>query len=178
MFNFSRREINVLTFGGIFLIIFAAAQFIYSPSIEKRNTLKRVLEQKQAALEEMALLQQQFNSVSSHVEAETEMILNRKKDFSLFSFLDSQAQKSGVKGNVDYMKPATKKIEQSAYMLATVKLKLKEIHLKNLIDFLYHIEAIKNGVTITSLSLTKTGKENAKLDAVIETQTLILKDKE
>ncbi|MCD4675060.1 MAG: general secretion pathway protein GspM, partial [Desulfobacula sp.] len=83
----------------------------------------------------------------------------------------------GVKENVAYMKPFTKKLETSLYILATVKVKLKEVYLKELVDFLYHIESSKNGVTITSLSLSKAGKEKVKLDAVVETQTLMQKEK-
>ena len=178
MFDFSKREKNVLIIGGIFLIVFIGVQFIYSPSIGKRNDLERILLEKQASLEEMALLQQKFLAVSNNFDTKTKTIANKRKGFSLFSFLDSQAQQSGVKENVAYMKPFTKKIEKSVYILATVKVKLKEVYLKGLVDFLYHIELSNNGVTITSLSLTKAGKEKEKLDAVIETQTLMLKDKE
>ena len=177
MFNFSKREINVLTIGGIFLIVFVAVRFFYSPSIEKRNNLERILFEKQASLEEMVLLEQQFMAVSNSFDTNTQVLANRKKGFSLFSFLDSHAQKSGVKENVAYMKPSTKKLEKSVYTLAIVKVKLKQVYLKELVDFLYHIELSNNAVTITSLSLIKAGKEKEKLDAVIETQTFMLKDK-
>jgi general secretion pathway protein M len=176
MFNLSKREINVLTGGGVFLIVFTAAQFVYSPAIEKRDTLERVLSQKQISLEEMDLLQQKFQAVSNQFDTETSTISNRGESFSLFSFLDSQAQQSGVKGNVDYMKPGTKEIENSMYAIASVKLKLQDLYLKELVDFLYRIESFKNGVRITSLSLTKAGKEKTKIDAMIETQTLMLKE--
>ncbi len=148
-----------------------------APVFEKRDTLRRILNEKKAALEEMVNLQQQYLAVSNNSDIKTRVSINREKDFSLFSFLDDQAQQSGVKENVAYMKPFTKKLEKSLYTLATVKVKLKEVYLKELVDFLYHIESSKNGVTITSLSLSKAGKEKVKLDAVIETQTLMQKDK-
>lgn len=171
MFNFSKREINVLTIGSIFLIVFVAVQFIYSPMIDKRNNLKRILAQKQTSLKEMVSLQQQFLAVSNNFDTQADLIINRKKGFSLFSLLDTQAQQSGVKENVAYMKPITKKIENSVYSLAIVQVSLKQVYLKELVDFLYRIEASNNGVTITSLSLTKAGKEETKLDAIIEAQT-------
>jgi len=177
MYDFSKREKSILIFGITFVILFFGFQFGVAPVFEKKETLKRILNEKQAALEEMVKLQQQFMAVSNNFDTKIQVLTNREKDFSLFSFLDSQAQKSGVKENVEYMKPFTKKLEKSLYTLATVKIQLKEVYLKELIDFLYHIETSKNGVTITSLSLTKTGKEKVKLDAVIETETLLLKGK-
>jgi len=68
-------------------------------------------------------------------------------------------------------------MDKSAYSTDTVKFKLTEVYLKELMDLLYHIETSENGVTITALLLTKTGKNNDRLDAVIETETLMLKDK-
>ncbi len=177
MFDLSKREKNVLIFGIIFVVLFLGFQLGVAPVFEKRDTLRRILNEKQAALEEMVKLQQQYLAVSNNSDIKTRVSINREKDFSLFSFLDDQAQQSGVKENVAYMKPFTKKLEKSLYTLATVKVKLKEVYLKELVDFLYHIESSKNGVTITSLSLSKAGKEKVKLDAVIETQTLMQKDK-
>ena len=177
MVDFSRREKNVLIFGIIFVVLFFGFQLGVAPVFEKRQTLKRILIEKQAALKEMVELQQHFLAVSNNFGTKTKDLSNREKDFSLFSFLDFQAQQSGVKENVTYMKPFVKKLDKSLYTLATVKVKLKEVYLKELVDFLYHIEVSKNAVTISSLSLTKAGREKVELDAVIETETLLLKDK-
>ena len=177
MFDFSKREKKVLICGIIFVVLFFGFQLGVVPIVEKKNTLRRILNEKQAALEEMVKLKQLFLAVSNNFDTKTQVLTSRKKDFSLFSFLDSQAQQSGVKENVAYMKPFTKKLEKSLYTLATVKVKLKDVYLKELVDFLFRIESSKNGVTITSLSLSKAGKEIIRLDAVIETQTLMLKDK-
>jgi hypothetical protein len=51
------------------------------------------------------------------------------------------------------------------------------VYLKELMDFISHIEISENGVTITALLLKKTGKNNDRLDAVIETETIMLKVK-
>jgi hypothetical protein len=175
--NFSKREINVLISGILFLVLFFGYQFGVAAVLDKRDNLKRILNEKQAALEEMVVLQQQFLTVSNSFDTKIQALADREKGFSLFSFLDSQAKKNGVKENVAYMKPFTKDLEKSLYTLATVKVQLKEVYLKELVDFLYHIESSKNGITITSLSLSKTGDEKVQIDAVIETQTLMLKDK-
>ena len=175
--DFSKREINVLLFGALFVILFLGYQFGIVAVLEKRDNLKRIVNEKQAALEEMAILQQKFLAVSNRFDTKTHALEGRKPDFSLFSFLDAQARQSRVKENVAYMKPFTKKLENSLYDLETAKINLKQVYLKNLVDFLYQIESSKTGVTITSLSLSKAGKENVMIDAIIETQTLMPKDK-
>jgi len=175
--DFSKREINVLLFGTLFVILFLGYQFGVVAVLDKRDNLKRIRTEKHVALEEMFVLQQQFLKVSGNFDTKTQALAGRNSGFSLFSFLDAQARKSRVKENVAYMKPFTKKIENSLYDLETAKINLKQVYLKNLVDFLYQIESSQNGVTITSLSLSKSGKEKSMLDAIIETQTLMLKDK-
>ncbi len=175
--DFSKREINVLLSGALFVILFLGYQLGIVGVLDKRDNLKRIVNEKQASLEEMIMLQQKFRAVSNNFDTKTQTLAGRKPGFSLFSFLDAQARKSSVKENVAYMKPFTKKLENSLYDLETAKINLKQVYLKNLIDFLYYIESSKNGVTITSLSLSKTGRENVMLDAIIETQTLMPKDR-
>jgi general secretion pathway protein M len=177
MRNFSNREKYVLISGGLFLVLFFGIRLGILPIFEKRDNYERILKEKQIALEEMVTLQQQFQAVSSDFDSRKKVLSNRKEGFSLFSFLDAEAQKGGLKDKVAYMTPSSKKMEKSAYSTDTVKFKLTEVYLKELMDLLYHIETSENGVTITALLLTKTGKNNDRLDAVIETETLMLKDK-
>ena len=73
------------------------------------------------------------------------------------------------------MKPFSQDIDNSAYMLSRVTVKLQQVYLKGLVDFLFRIESSPNGVSVTSLSVTKSGDKGQFLDAVIETQTLALK---
>lgn len=174
MMELSKREINVLICGAAFILLFLVSEFVVFPFFDKRDNLERILAEKQIALEEMLLEQGRYQSLSNRFDTKKEALINREKQFSLFPFLDSQAEKSGVKENVAYMKPFTKLIENSAYKVASVKIKLSAVYLKELIDFVYLIETSRNAVTITSLSLSKTGKEKIKLDAVIEAETLML----
>ncbi len=176
MIALSGREKLVVIAGAAFLLVFFGYQLVIAPVFEKRQTLSQVLQQKQTALDEMVLLQQQYTSVSSSFDARAQALADREKGFSLFAFLDSRAQQSGVKTNVAYMQPFSKEIENASYTIETVKFKLVEVYLKELVDFLHRIESSDNGVAITALSLNKTGADKEKLDAIIEAQTLMVKD--
>lgn len=176
MIALSGREKLVVMLGAAFAVVFFGYQLVVAPVFENRRTLTQVLQHKQAALDEMVLLQQQYAGVSSSFDTRAQALADREKGFSLFAFLDSQAQHSGVKTNVAYMQPFSKEMENASYTLETVKFKLAEVYLKELVDFLHRIESSDNGVAITALSLNKTGADKDKLDAVIEAQTLMKKD--
>ena len=108
--------------------------------------------------------------------AETDILSQRTKGFTLFSFLDTLAEKSGVKDNVAYMKPSSRTFNDKNYAISMVKIKLDALYLKELVDFLYSVESSRNGVHIRSLSLSKTGKEQTMLDAIVEAETLVKGD--
>ena len=177
MFNLLEREKNILIAGIIFVVLFLGFQLGIAPVFEKRDNLNRILVDKQKSLKEMQVLQQQYSSLSNKFDVNAQSLTQRSANFTLFSFLDSLVQQSGIKENVAYMKPSTKKLEKSQYMLSIVKVKLQGVYLKEFIDFLYRIESSKNGVYITSLSLSKSGKDKLLLDVIIENQTLKLKEK-
>ncbi|MCD4736129.1 MAG: hypothetical protein K8R53_08810, partial [Bacteroidales bacterium] len=71
MFDFSKREKNVLIFGITFVVLFFGFKLGVVPVFEKRDTLKRILNEKQAALEEMVELQQYFLAVSNNFDIKT-----------------------------------------------------------------------------------------------------------
>jgi hypothetical protein len=175
MFDFSKREKKMVAGGLVFLVLFFGYQTLFAPIFENHANLTRILGNKQAAFNRMVVLSRQYQQRVGQAGPASRDLAGREKDFSLFSYLDSQVRLSGIKQNVEYMKPFTKKLEKSDYQLATVKVKLRAVYLGELIDFLFRIESSGNGVTITSLSLSKTGKEKNRLDAVIETRTYIAK---
>ena len=176
--DLSKREMLIVCLGIAFLVLFFGFQLGVAPVLENRDNLSRILAQRTAALEEMVQIQKEIRNLSGSLGHRADDLARRGKGFSLFPFLDAQAEQSGVKANIEYMKPFTKKVENSSSTLATVKMKLKEVFLKDLVEFLSRIESSGNSVDITSLSLTKAGKEEKKLDAVIETQTLMPEDKD
>ncbi len=177
MRTLSIREKYVLLSGGIFLILFFGIRLGIMPVFEQRNRLMRSYTEKQAALMEMQTLQRQFKSLSAEFDARIRVLAGRRQGFSLFSFLDDAARDSLLKNHVAYMTPSSRNIENSPYVRDTVKLKLSEVFLKDLVEFLHQIESSENGVAVTALLLTRAGKDNDRLDAVIETETLVLREK-
>ncbi|MBI9092439.1 MAG: type II secretion system protein M [Desulfobacterium sp.] len=172
----SQRDKKALIICAGFLITFVAVQFILVPALDRKKELANRVAAKEAALTEIISLQQEYARLSRMNMADTDILSKRAKGFTLFSFLDALAEKSGVKDNVAYMKPSSRTFNDKNYAVSMVKIKLDTLYLKELVDFLYRVESSRNGVHIRSLSLSKTGKEQTLLDAIVEAETLVKGD--
>ena len=162
-----------MTAGGIFLIAFSVFQFVCIPAVDRLERQKRILQVQDESIARMRRLAKEYQTLSLQFDEQKRVLTQRPADFTLFSFLDTQAQKSGVKKHVAYMKPYTQDADDKEYSLSKVKVKLKEVYAKGLIYFLSGVESSGNGVEISSLSLNKSGKNGRFIDAVVETQTLM-----
>jgi hypothetical protein len=174
MKNLSEKKMY-LFWGGVLLGLFCTFQFIYLPTLNKRNDLKRLFKNEIESFQQIKKLQMKYMEVEKLNQNQNSLLKNRDKAFSLFSFLSTQAQQTGLKENVISIQPSTQTMDDTAYNISKVTVKISKIYLKPLIDFLSKIELSGMGLKISSLSLSKTGKKNEMFDAVIEIETLILK---
>ncbi|MFH1154603.1 MAG: hypothetical protein V1793_12380 [Pseudomonadota bacterium] len=169
----SGREKLLVSLGLIVVLVFLAVAFIMMPALDRRTSLEKQLASKLGALTQMQSLRTQYQGITRSGQEAGQLIQDRPRNFTLFSFLDTLAEQSGVKDNVAYMKPASTKLEKSSNTLSTVKLKLDNLGYAELVDYISRIETARSGVFIKSISLSRTGKDLKQLEAVIEAQTLV-----
>ena len=79
-------------------------------------------------------------------------LARRPGGFTLFSFLEKQAGRSGVKPNIKYMKPSTS-INRESYSESSVEMKLENVTLEQLVEYLYLVESPENLVGIKRISI-------------------------
>lgn len=172
----SPQDKKALAMGLAVLMAFISFQFILIPALDHKKGLEKKIAAQKKTLESLLALEQEYSRLSRMNMAETDGLSTRAKGFTLFSFLDDLAEKSGVKDNVVYMKPSSRTFNDKNYSISMVKIKLDSLYLKELVDFLHGLETSRNGVHIRSLSLSKAGKEQTMLDAVVEAETLVKGD--
>jgi hypothetical protein len=177
MLELSTRDKKFIVAGTVFLVLFSFVWFVYLPAVDKRAMLEKKVVSKARDLERMQTLEMTHQQYARSFDLEKQALEKRGPKFTLFSFLESLSSKSLVKKNVAYMKPFSQDMENSDYIRSRVTVKLQQVYLQGLVDFLFRIENSPQGVSVTSLSLTKSGDKGQFLDAVIETQTLALKGK-
>ena len=165
-----REKYSIYAVSGLICLI-VLIQFIVSPFIEKRNRLTRALQVKSGQLEEIQLLKLKYDAVNRGAELARVQSSKRKKGFTLFSFLDKLSDKAGIKNNIVYMKPSTSADKNTGYKTSTVAMKLQAITLKELTSFLHMVETSRNIVYITRLSISKTGKKEPFINALLRVET-------
>ncbi len=154
------------------ILLFILIQFIVFPSIDKRKRLIRTLQVKEDVLLEMITLKSDYEAIEKRTNFAKASFENREKGFTLFSFLDSLTGKARIKEYVTYMKPSTTVQKNNSYKISQVEIKFKGLTLQQLTTYLHMVETSKNMVHLKRLSISKTGKQEGFVDAVLQVETV------
>jgi general secretion pathway protein M len=168
----NKRERYAIMLGIGIAVIFIVVQFIVEPIINRTKQKNRMLQTKTMMLEQMRQWQAEYGTLTQKANVSKSRFRNRPKGFTLFSFMDRLAEKSGVKDRIIYMKP-TKKIQRnSPYKLSRVEMKLEAVTLEQLTNYLYSVETSQNMVDIKKISISKKDKKQGLITAVLQVETV------
>jgi len=166
----AKRE-KYLVYGTICAVaIFLLFELLISPFFEKKEWFERGIREKEVALKEILTLSADYQTYNKRMQETQKAIANRKKGFTLFSFLENAASKVGVKDYIKYMKPSVLQ-GTGTHKKSFVEMKLEKINLKQLVGYLYRIELQKSAVSIESVSIRENKRETGHLDAVLKVFT-------
>ena len=165
-----REKYSIYAVSGI-VFLFVIIQFIVFPSFDKKERLKRSIQVKTKILEEMMALKSEYDDIKRNDDLSKVRFKKRDRNFTLFSFLDKLTGKAGIKEHVTYMKPSTSVQKDSPYKISQVEMKLKDLTLEQLTSYLHMVEISSNMVIIKKLSISKTGKQEGFIDAVLQVET-------
>jgi len=166
-----REKYAVYTAAGL-IVLFLLIQFAVFPTIDKRDRLKRILQVKTEILHEMFDLKSEYDTIQNQEELSKGLFSDRKKGFRLFSFLDRLAGETGIKDHIAYMKPSNSIQKDGPFKISMVEMKLQEISLQKLTDYLYSIETSKDMVTVRRASFVKKAGGPGAIDAVLQVETV------
>ncbi len=169
-----KREKLIVSIGGLVLLVLLLFHFILSPVLASRKRLQRSIVDKQIELQKIAGLKKEYEEVASQVGDIADRIEKRPADFTLFSFLEKQATASEVKERVKYMKPSTEEGE-GPLLNSVVEMKLEQVTLVQLVEFLKLVESTDDVVSIGRISIQDSGKEEGLLDVIVQIVTFIKK---
>ena len=171
----STREQWVVWVGGIFIVCFTVLQLAIIPFFEARGKLQESITRKEQELITIKGLQQDFQKLKSAEGTIKERITQRPAGFTLFTFLDQQAEKAMVKRQINYMKPS--KVEGDANLNETmVEIKLQQITLEALVGYLRLVESEKNVVFIRRISIQESANDKGYLDVIMQIVTFEQKE--
>jgi general secretion pathway protein M len=170
--NLNRRErYGVMLAAGV-IVIFLIAVFIIEPFLSRSANMKNSLQAKADMLVEMQRMQSEYNSLTQQATMSISHFQRRPKGFTLYSFMDRLAGESGIKDRISYMKPSKTAQKNSPYKISRVEMKLDEITLEQLANYLYGVETSQNMVQIKKISISKKDREQGLLTAVLQVETV------
>lgn len=170
MTRLARRERRVLLGGLVFIIVFMVFQLVVGPMLGARRNLAQSIERKKQELAEIKALQQEYRALRREEGTVQARIGEREDGFTLFTFLDRQAEAARVKKQIKYMKPSTVEGENDLDE-TMVEMKLQQIPLADLVAFILLVESEENVVFIRRLSIQESSNEKGFLDAIMQIVT-------
>jgi general secretion pathway protein M len=168
-----REKIGLVAALGIVLII-GLVEGVVAPLGAYMQRLDRTLAAQTAALAEMRDLTARYEALRAAADAQQARLDQRQKGFTLFSFLDRTAGQAQLKDSIAYMKPSADPIKDTPYRLSRVEIKILAVSLPQLVGFLHRVESAPEAITVKRLSISQTGKEEKRIEAVLQVETFEL----
>lgn len=166
------REKTVLIIGVLFVTGFVVLQTVIFPYIDARTKLIKSIDRKHNDLVSIQLLQAEYAELQAKEGGIKKSLTRRVPTFSLFTFLEQQAQKARVKEQIKYMKPSV--IEKDGMLNeSVVEMKLQDITLEKIVHFLRLVESDENVVSIKRISIQSNAKNQGYLDVILQIVTFV-----
>ena len=170
--NLNKREKISVAAAAAAVVIFAVLQFLVFPLLDENSQLTRKLVSKQQELQEMRLLQTEYRQTAQKAEQAQQFIKQRRRGFTLFSFLETLAGRTNVKNNITYMRPTSTPRQDSPYRLSTVEMKLTDITISQLMAYLHGVETSRNMIFVKRLTVSKAEQKPDLITTIFQVETL------
>jgi type II secretory pathway component PulM len=165
MMHVTPRE-RLLSIG---LMVVLAAWALYAlavkPARDRIRTLQRIAPEKQAQLRQLQTQSAQYTALRNELAQRQTKTASPGPDFQLLPFLESLVERHKLTKNVATMEPDTRQ-PQPGYAEA-VTIELRDISLKQLIDFLNAVQTSETMVQVGSLYIRKNPHNEALLDSTV-----------
>jgi type II secretory pathway component PulM len=152
------------------LIVVLAAWGLYAlavrPTCERIRTLQRIIPEKQAQLRRLQTQSAQYAALRNEFARQQTEVTSPGPDFQLLPFLETLVERHRLAKYVVTMEPDTRQPAE------TVALELRDISLKQLIDFLIAVQTSESSVRVGSLHIRKNPDNEALLDSTVGISSL------
>ena len=167
----TRREKQVMVAGAVFLGLAAIFQVFVRPALGRVKTLRRVVLEKQQVLDELRLKSQEYDSISSELDKMRRQIEKEQEDTRILSVVEQIQKDCGLVQKVVYMKPTTIAIDDR-YEQTSIEIRLQDVTLNQLIQFLWEIESSKLFAGIRTLDIKCGTRDTSLLDTALTIASL------
>ena len=167
MIRLTRRE-KLLA---VALAIFAGGWGLFAiavkPVLERTRTLRRVISEKQDELVKLRATSNEYISLRDNLDNVRTKVASQEKGFELLPFLETMIRENGLAKKVGTMKQRVLPLGAN-HSETVVEVRLENLTLKQLIDFLRKVESSKVLARTKSLYIKKNLTNTEMLDSVVE----------
>ncbi len=167
MISLTRRE-KLLALA---LAIFAGACLLFAfaikPALARTRTLRRVISEKQDELGKLRATSSEYIFLRDSLDNVRAKVASQDKEFELLPFLESLIREHGLAKKVATMKQQVLNLGPG-HSEIIVEVKLENLTLKQLVDFLRKVESSHLLARTKSLYIKKNLTNTEMLDSVIE----------
>ncbi|MHC4655846.1 MAG: type II secretion system protein GspM [Planctomycetota bacterium] len=167
MIRLTRREkllaLALAFFAGACLLF----AFVIKPALARTKTLRRVISEKQDELGKLRATSNEYIFLRDSLDNVRAKVASQEKGFELLPFLESLIREHGLAKKVATMKQQVLNLGPS-HSETIVEVKLENLTLKQLVDFLRKVESSQVLAKTKSLYIKKNLTNTEMLDSVIE----------
>jgi len=167
MIRLTRREKLLAIALAIIIGGWSLFSFAVKPTLERTKTLHRIISEKQDELQKLRTGSKEYLSLRKNLDSVLTKVASQDKGFELLPFLESLIREHGLAKQVATMKQQVLKLGAS-HSETIVEIKLENLTLKQLVDFLRKIESSTVLARIKSLYIKKNLTNTDTLDSVVE----------
>jgi len=169
MIRLTRREKHFGAALAVFIVGWSLFGLVIEPVKDRIATLKRVVPQKQAELNKLSAVAEEYMFLSDSRRDLRSKVASQPETFELLPFLESLVQRCGLEKNVAKMQSASGGVPLGTdYSQTIVEIELQNLSLGRLVDFLQKVESSDIMAHTESLYIKKNRTKKDLLDAVIE----------
>jgi hypothetical protein len=128
--------------------------FAVFPIWDAKAKMKKTIATSSKKLEEMTKIDSDFSVQDAKVSRIKNAIASRRADFTLFAYLEKKAVSASVKGRIKQMN-SMQGVKSPSFEETLIDLKLEKITVKQLVDFLYQVEAPAEMIKIKRITISK-----------------------
>jgi hypothetical protein len=168
--NLSQRE-KVIVGGAAFFVLCLLVYFlVISPAQERSKLLSRLIAHKEREFRELIVVRDEYQRLKAAEDEIVRRIAAAGVGVSPLSQLEQLAQKSGLREQLDQMKPLPS-IATPRYTITPVQLNFRGAGLSEVLAYLYEVENAPLPFLIRRLKIKPTPRAAGRLDVTLEILT-------
>jgi hypothetical protein len=167
----THRELRLVIGSVVFIAAWALFVFGIKPALERIETLNRAIPEKKSELEQLNIKAGEYIVLYERLKELRTKIDLQEKTFELLPFVESLVQECGLTKNVVTMNQVVSQLDTN-YHETIVEIKMENLTIRQLVDFLWKIQSSKALVGTQSLYIKKNLTNTNLLDSTIEIRNL------